>query len=131
VDEVRGLKGFFALASDGGRRVVIVDCADEMNPSAANALLKELEEPPEEHGDVPDLAPALRPVAHHPLPLPHAAIRAAFSSPDLLAALIRPVSPCRATPAPRPSPPSPKDPSGAAVQLVEQDGAALYRDLVS
>jgi replication-associated recombination protein RarA len=28
------------------RRVVIVDCADEMNPSAANALLKELEEPP-------------------------------------------------------------------------------------
>jgi DNA polymerase-3 subunit delta' len=46
VDEVRGLKGFFALSSDGGRRVVIVDCADEMNPSAANALLKELEEPP-------------------------------------------------------------------------------------
>src|SRR3546814_5031777 len=28
-------------------RVVIVDCADEMNPSAANALLKILEEPPE------------------------------------------------------------------------------------
>jgi DNA polymerase-3 subunit delta' len=26
--------------------VVIVDCADEMNASAANALLKELEEPP-------------------------------------------------------------------------------------
>jgi DNA polymerase-3 subunit delta' len=25
---------------------VIVDCADEMNASAANALLKELEEPP-------------------------------------------------------------------------------------
>lgn len=47
VDEVRKLKGFFALsASDGGRRVVIVDVADEMNTSAANALLKLLEEPP-------------------------------------------------------------------------------------
>jgi len=47
VDEVRKLKNFFALsATDGGRRVVIVDSADEMNVSAANALLKLLEEPP-------------------------------------------------------------------------------------
>ncbi len=47
VDEVRKLGGFFHLsATDGGRRVVIVDSADEMNPSAANALLKLLEEPP-------------------------------------------------------------------------------------
>ncbi|MEP5761782.1 MAG: DNA polymerase III subunit delta' [Litoreibacter sp.] len=48
VDEVRKLKGFFGLsATDGGRRVVIVDTADEMNVNAANALLKLLEEPPE------------------------------------------------------------------------------------
>lgn len=47
VDEIRKLKNFFALsAADGGRRVVIVDSADEMNVSAANALLKLLEEPP-------------------------------------------------------------------------------------
>lgn len=47
VDEVRKMKSFFALsAADGGRRVCIVDDADEMNPSAANALLKILEEPP-------------------------------------------------------------------------------------
>ncbi len=47
VDEVRRLKSFFNLsATDGGRRVVIVDSADEMNPNAANALLKLLEEPP-------------------------------------------------------------------------------------
>ena len=47
VDEVRKLKHFFALSSaGGGRRVVIVDVADEMNVSAANALLKLLEEPP-------------------------------------------------------------------------------------
>ncbi|MCE8442628.1 DNA polymerase III subunit delta', partial [Rhodovulum sulfidophilum] len=47
VDDVRRLKSFFALSSaEGGRRVVIVDTADEMNTSAANALLKLLEEPP-------------------------------------------------------------------------------------
>ena len=48
VDEVRQLKSFFRLTStDAGRRIVIVDCAEDMNPSAANALLKILEEPPE------------------------------------------------------------------------------------
>jgi DNA polymerase-3 subunit delta' len=47
VDEVRKLNAFFGLsAPDGGNRVVIVDSADDMNPSAANALLKVLEEPP-------------------------------------------------------------------------------------
>lgn len=47
VDDVRKLNGFFNLsASEGGRRVVIVDAADEMNVQAANALLKRLEEPP-------------------------------------------------------------------------------------
>jgi DNA polymerase-3 subunit delta' len=47
VEEVRRLNSFFGLsATDGGTRVVIVDSADEMNPSAANALLKVLEEPP-------------------------------------------------------------------------------------
>ncbi|SEQ08815.1 DNA polymerase III subunit delta' [Thalassovita taeanensis] len=46
-DDVRRLNHFMHLsATDGGRRVVIVDCADEMNPQAANALLKMLEEPP-------------------------------------------------------------------------------------
>lgn len=47
VDEVRKMKSFFALsAADGGRRVAIIDAVDDMNPSAANALLKLLEEPP-------------------------------------------------------------------------------------
>lgn len=47
VDMVRKLAGFLHLsASDGGRRVVIVDAADELNMQAANALLKMLEEPP-------------------------------------------------------------------------------------
>ncbi|MEM5543146.1 DNA polymerase III subunit delta' [Sulfitobacter sp. AS92] len=48
VDDIRALNGFFQMsAADGGRRVVIIDDADEMNPNAANALLKMLEEPPE------------------------------------------------------------------------------------
>ena len=47
VDEVRKMKSFFTLsAADGGRRVSIIDCADDMTPNAANALLKLLEEPP-------------------------------------------------------------------------------------
>jgi DNA polymerase-3 subunit delta' len=47
VDEVRKLKGFLSLsAGDEGRRVVIVDSADDLNLNAANALLKSLEEPP-------------------------------------------------------------------------------------
>lgn len=33
-------------AADGGRRVVIIDAADDMNPSVANSILKVLEEPP-------------------------------------------------------------------------------------
>ncbi|MDH2325539.1 DNA polymerase III subunit delta' [Cereibacter sp. SYSU M97828] len=47
VDEVRKLKSYLSLsAADGGRRVVIVDSADEMATAAANAILKLLEEPP-------------------------------------------------------------------------------------
>jgi DNA polymerase-3 subunit delta' len=47
VDEVRRLKSFLGLTSGGDTwRVVIVDGADELNPNAANALLKSLEEPP-------------------------------------------------------------------------------------
>lgn len=47
IDEVRKMKGFFALtAADGGRRTAIIDALDEMNTAAANALLKLLEEPP-------------------------------------------------------------------------------------
>jgi DNA polymerase-3 subunit delta' len=109
VDEVRGLKGFFALSSDGGRRVVIVDCADEMNPSAANALLKELEEPPKNtvmflishqpSGLLPTIRSRCRMLRFEPL-----------SSPDLLAALTQAELTLPAMPAPRPSPPSPMGP---------------------
>jgi DNA polymerase-3 subunit delta' len=48
VEEARRLPEFFSKSpSMGGFRVAIVDAVDDMNPSAANALLKTLEEPPE------------------------------------------------------------------------------------
>ncbi len=47
VEEVRRVSRFLSLTShDGGYRVVIIDPADDMNTNAANALLKNLEEPP-------------------------------------------------------------------------------------
>ena len=47
VDDTRQIVTFLRLtAAEGGWRVVVVDGADEMNRSAANALLKILEEPP-------------------------------------------------------------------------------------
>jgi DNA polymerase-3 subunit delta' len=47
VDEVRRVGRFLSLtAHDGGYRIVIVDSADDLNVNAANALLKNLEEPP-------------------------------------------------------------------------------------
>lgn len=47
VDEVRGLGRFLSLTThDGGWRVVVADAVDDMNVNAANALLKNLEEPP-------------------------------------------------------------------------------------
>lgn len=47
VDEVRRLRAFLThTAGDDVWRIVIVDTADDLNPAAANALLKSLEEPP-------------------------------------------------------------------------------------
>ena len=48
VAAIRDLTQFFTMTADGivGARVGIVDCADDMSSSAANALLKTLEEPP-------------------------------------------------------------------------------------
>jgi DNA polymerase III subunit delta' len=49
VDETRETIAFFgSTAAVEGWRVCIVDTVDELNPNAANALLKILEEPPEQ-----------------------------------------------------------------------------------
>ncbi len=47
VDKIRAAGHTMSLtAGEGGWRIVIVDGAEDMNPNAANALLKMLEEPP-------------------------------------------------------------------------------------
>jgi DNA polymerase-3 subunit delta' len=47
VEAARLIPGFMALtAAEGGWRVVVLDGAELMNPAAANAILKALEEPP-------------------------------------------------------------------------------------
>ena len=47
VEDVRAALSMFHMsAAFGGWRVAIVDCADELNPAGANALLKMIEEPP-------------------------------------------------------------------------------------
>ena len=47
VDQIRELISQFALAThQGGYRIAIVQPAEQMNPAAANSLLKTLEEPP-------------------------------------------------------------------------------------
>jgi DNA polymerase-3 subunit delta' len=49
VDETRETISFFgSTAAVEGWRVCIVDTVDELNPNAANALLKNLEEPPQQ-----------------------------------------------------------------------------------
>lgn len=47
VDQIRSMSDFLGMsAHQGGRRVIIVHPAETMNINAANALLKNLEEPP-------------------------------------------------------------------------------------
>lgn len=47
IEQIRGIGQFLGLKSHyGGRRIVIITPADQMNLNAANSLLKMLEEPP-------------------------------------------------------------------------------------
>jgi len=47
VSKIREIQDFFSKTSgDGGKRIAIIDCIDNINKFGANALLKILEEPP-------------------------------------------------------------------------------------
>jgi DNA polymerase-3 subunit delta' len=130
VDATRKLKSFFALSSsEAGRRVVIVDAADEMNRSAANALLKLLEEPP------PNATLLL--VSHSPsrlLPTIRSRCRILRLRPLAASPLAEALHQTGADPVEGPTAPglaALSDGSvGAAFQLVESDGLAFYGELV-
>ncbi|MAM60649.1 DNA polymerase III subunit delta' [Maritimibacter sp. UBA3975] len=130
VNEVRRLREFFGLSAsaEGGRRVVIVDAADEMNTQAANALLKMLEEPPK--------GATLLLVSHQPsrlLPTIRSRCRelrlSPLSPPDLAQALEA-----------AGTPPGPDTEAlgelaggsvGEALRLINIGGLAIYADLIA
>ena len=130
VDDAREIGGFLRLtAAEGGWRVVIVDSADEMNRSAANALLKTLEEPPQRtllllvaHSPG-SLLPTIRSRCRRmPLaPLPPATVRRLIAQyrPDLDAAEADALAEL-------------SDGSiGRALDLAAAGGVALYRQIVA
>ena len=127
VDDIRRLLSFFHLsAAEGGRRVAIIDAADDMNPAAANAVLKMLEEPPRDA--------LLLLVAHQParlLPTIRSRcreLRLAPLSPEHMAEALSPLD-------------VPGDPTrlaalaggsvGEALRLAGQNGLDRYADLVA
>ncbi len=88
VDEIRRVNRFLSMTShDGGYRVVIVDPADDMNVSAANALLKNLEEPPSRTVFILISHSPGGLLADDPLALPDGPVLAARRQDDLVAAL--------------------------------------------
>ncbi len=128
VDEVRRMKSFFTLsAADGGRRVAIIDAADDLNPAAANALLKLLEEPPK---DATFLI-----VAHQParlLPTIRSrcrALRLAPLSPENMAAALAQAGVAADNPAALSA--LAGGSVGGAIRLAQHDGLALYRSIVA
>ena len=128
VDEVRALKGFFELtAADGGRRVAIVDAADELNASAANALLKILEEPPSRS--------VLLLVSHRPaglLPTIRSRCRELRCAPLAPAALAAALAAAGAEAADDPRLATLAGGSvAAALDLVEGGGLELYAEIVA
>lgn len=129
VDEVRKLKNFFSLSSaDGGRRVVIIDAADDMNPSSANAILKLLEEPP--------ARTTLLMISHQParlLPTIRSRcreLRLAPLAPDAMQAALEQAE----AEIPADQIPALNELSqgsvGAAIRLLNLDGLTLYSDLL-
>ncbi|MDJ1007703.1 MAG: DNA polymerase III subunit delta' [Paracoccaceae bacterium] len=129
VDEIRKLRDFLGLsAPDGGRRVILIDAADEMNPAASNAVLKLLEEPPPKTvflvichnpaGLLPTIRSRCRPLRFDPLPpedLGAALAGLGIESPDGAAAITALAG----------------GSVGRAVGLIEGDGLGLYATLIA
>ena len=128
VGEVRRVQNFFALAAgEEGWRVCIIDCADDMNLSAANALLKTLEEPPGKsvliavsHAPgrlLPTIRSRCRRLNLKPLSDDEVRLVLRLSAPRLKAKTLD-----RLVPLAGGSP-------GKALQLAELDGVALYDEI--
>ena len=130
VEEIRKAANFFALsAGEGGWRVCVIDSADDMNISAANALLKILEEPPRNaiillisHAPgrlLPTIRSRCRKLALRPLSETALSEVVAAHFPDLSADDFRLVA--------RLSEGSP----GRALALAHEDGLRVYREMMA
>ena len=130
-EDIRALNSFFGLSvTDGGRRVVIVDAADEMNTQAANALLKMLEEPPANT--------TLLLIAHQPsrlLPTIRSRCRTLRLNPlspaDMAKALEQTGSALVDGPEAQALAELSGGSVGTALRLIHLDGLSLYADLVA
>ena len=129
VADVRAIAPFMRLtAAEGGWRVVVVDSADDMNPNAANALLKILEEPPDKallllisHSPsrlLPTIRSRCRALAMGPLDEDRVASLLCRHRPELAAA--------EAALLARLAEGSP----GRALRLADAGGLALYGDMI-
>lgn len=129
VDSVRDATAFMArTAFEGGWRVVVVDGAEDMNPAAANALLKTLEEPP--------ARAIILLVSHAPgrlLPTIRSRCRRlalGALAPDTVQGLIRRYRPDIETPEAAALAAIADGSIGRALQLADAGGLALYEELV-
>jgi DNA polymerase III subunit delta' len=129
VQDAREITQFFRLtAAEGGWRIVVVDGAEEMNRSAANALLKILEEPPRQA--------LLLLVSHSPgLLLPtirsrcrRLAIRAL--APAVVAQLVARYRPDLAQPEAAALAALAEGSIGRALELADCEGLVLYRSMI-
>ncbi len=130
VDDARTLSDFVHhTASGGGWRVVIVDGAEDMNLNAANAVLKVLEEPPQQT--------LLMLVSHAPgrlLPTLHSRccrLTLAVLDEDLVESLLARYAPDLAEADRRILARLAEGSIGRALELAESGGLALYRDLLA
>lgn len=130
VEDVRRITEFLhRTAFEGGWRVVIVDCADDLNRNGANALLKILEEPPRNAmlllvchspGSLPPTVRSrCRRLALQPLDADQTGAVIAQHRPDIVAedaATLARISEGR---------------PGYALALAEQGGLQMFRDLIA
>jgi DNA polymerase-3 subunit delta' len=129
VDAVRRMGRFFSMkAAPGAWRVCIIDAADDMNRSAANAALKMVEEPPERGsvfliahapgGLLPTIRSRCRVLALQPLAEAEVANIVAAQRPELAAADAGAVARLA------------EGSAGRAIALADAGGPELYRGMI-
>lgn len=129
VEAVRSMGRFFSMkAAPGAWRVAVIDAADDMNRSAANAALKMIEEPPQRGlillvshapgGLLPTIRSRCRVLGLQALDEPSVVDIVRVRRPDLSQADITVVAHLA------------EGSPGRAIELADAGGAALYRDMI-